>query len=135
MTRPLTCVLRSRHSHIRMQHGVAGCQNLGGAEPSYESRITNDESHKKAGQCPAFFYSAAALLSSFKRAFRWLLCRAALLRWMIPLLTIESMIGAAAFRFAAASSLLPASTAFVTLLIAVRSLERNAMLWARRLTV
>src|SRR5262245_48699379 len=45
------------------------------------------------------------------------------------------MIGPAAFRLATASSLLPASTALVTLLIAVRSLEREAMLWARLLMV
>ena len=42
------------------------------------------------------------------RAFSWLLCRAALLRWMMPLLTIESMTGCAALSAAAASSLLPA---------------------------
>src|SRR5262245_39512737 len=73
--------------------------------------------------------------NSFTRAFRWLLCRDALLRWMIPLFTAASMTGPAAFSWAAASSLLPAFTAFTTPLMAVLSLERAATLWARRLMV
>ncbi len=54
---------------------------------------------------------------------------------MMPLLTIESMIGPATFKFAAASSLLPATTALVTFFMAVRNFDRSAMLWARRLMV
>src|SRR5688500_17579604 len=54
---------------------------------------------------------------------------------MRPLFTAESMTGVAALRFATASSLLPASTAFTTPLMAVRSLDRAATLRARRLTV
>ena len=80
------------------------------------------------------------------RAFRWLLCRDALLRWMTPLLTAESMTGPASFSFAAAYSLFPALTALTTsgishlsttevAAIAVRSLDRAATLRARRFTV
>lgn len=54
---------------------------------------------------------------------------------MMPLLTIESMTGTAALSLAAASALSPVSTAFTTLLIAVRSFDRVATLAARRLTV
>src|SRR5512147_1113238 len=54
---------------------------------------------------------------------------------MMPLLTMESITGTATFRLAAASSLLPAVTALTTALMAVRSLERAATFWARRLTV
>src|SRR5262245_50673012 len=69
------------------------------------------------------------------RAFRWLLCRDALFRWMMPLFTMESMTGAASLNLAAAAALSPDSTAASTLLTAVRNLDRAAMLRARRLTV
>src|SRR5690349_19925201 len=54
---------------------------------------------------------------------------------MMPLFTMESMTGPAAFSLALASALSPVSMAFSTLLMAVRNLERRAMLWARRLMV
>src|SRR3954464_7235175 len=54
---------------------------------------------------------------------------------MIPLLTIESMIGDATLSFSVATALSPASTAFNTFLMALRNLDRAAILRARRLMV
>src|ERR1700719_2777558 len=71
-------------------------------------------------------------LASARTCFvRRLLWRAALLRWMMPLLTMLSITGVAAARAEAASSCLPAFSAKVALRMALRSCEVSASLPAR----
>ena len=72
--------------------------------------------------------------AAFARAARRLLCRAALLRWMRPLLTIESMTGVASRRAVRAVSWLPEDAASEALRMAVRSRDRLATLLARCFT-
>ena len=114
-----------RHHEAAGRVGGAGAGGSVGLKPDLQGSHSGSRRPRRAQ--PADI--------SLTRAFRWLLWRDALLRWMTPLFTAESMIGPAAFSFAAASSLLPALTALTTPLMAVRSLERAATLRARRLMV
>jgi len=52
----------------------------------------------------------------------------------MPFVAMRSICGTTAANSALAASLLPASMAFITLRIEVRTFDRNVTLWARRLT-
>ncbi len=80
----------------------------------------------KRGLPPCYLADSALIWAA-----RRLLCRAALLRWMMPLRAIESMTGEAAFSAAAASAFLPALIASTTLRTALRTFERCATFRAR----
>ena len=81
----------------------------------------NERTRELKGRVPFSSYFADIALTWLASR---LLCRAALLGWMIPLRAIESMTGEAAFSAAAASSFLPARIASRTLRTALRTFER-----------
>ena len=81
--------------------------------------------------------NSAGRTLSLTRAFRCALVRGALLRWMTPLLTAESMTGPAAFSFGGGFFLVArVPTALTTLLDGGAQLgTRQPRCWARRFTV
>ena len=117
---------RARRARARKSCARPSCGNWSSKRGRTPIFISMAEGER--GASPLLTWRTSALTCAARR----LLCRAALLRWMMPLRAIASMTGEADLSAAAASAFLPALIASTTLRTALRTLERWATLRARR---